>query len=326
MGQTGITPSQLTQEIGRGRFQPVYYFYGEEDFRKAEAVKYIVNYYLPQQQRTLNFIRLTVEKNDFESICGEIAAIPMLGERRLVLIDEIQKLKPTQQKKFFSLLASPLPDTVVILSSPASRTPDKKSAFFRDVGQMAEVIQFSRLTESMAQSKIEKFLETSGFTFDKDAIELLISVTDGDSGGLTGELEKLVLYSEAEKHIGMDEVKAVASSYVQFNVFELIDLISTKSSEKALLAYQDLTQKGTRPESLLWQLSSHMINLLKIHTGKQVMAKPFVVNKLRQQARVFSRQRTVEAITLIAETERSLRRSRLRPEFLVENLIRKISA
>jgi|GEM_PF-3659101 len=69
-----------------------------------------------------------------------------------------------------------------------------------------------------------------------------------------------------------------------------------------------------------------MINLLKVHTGKQIMAKPFVVNKLRQQARAFSRQQTVEAINLIAETERNLRRSRLRPEILVENLIRKVSA
>jgi len=321
-----MTPAQLTQEIGRGRFQPAYYFYGEEDFRKAEAVKYVANNYLPQQQRTLNFIRLTVEKNDFESICAEIASIPMLGERRLILIDEIQKLKPTQQKKFFSLLIPPLPDTVIILSSPAAHTPDKKSAFLRDVGQIAEMIQFNRLTDSMAESKIEKFFESSGFTYDKEAIELLISVTDGDSGGLTGELEKLVLYSEEKKHIGMDEVKAVASSYIQFNLFELIDLISTKRREEALLAYQDLIQKGTRPESLLWQLSSHMINLLKVHTGKQIMAKPFVVNKLRQQARAFSRQQTVEAINLIAETERNLRRSRLRPEILVENLIRKVSA
>jgi len=51
----------------------------------------------------------------------------------------------------------------------------------------------------------------------------------------------------------MDEVNAGASSYIQFNLFELIDLISTKRREEALLAYQDLIQKGTRPESLLWQ-------------------------------------------------------------------------
>lgn len=325
MASSFITAEHLTIEIGRGRYRPVYYFFGEEDFRKSEAVKYILNHYVPEQQRVFNFSRLSIEKIDFETVCSELAAIPMLGERRLILINEAQKLKPTQQKRLFSLLGNPSPETIIILSSPAARTPRKNSAFFKAVGRVAQPVQFGRLTRNMATIRIHKRLESAGFTYDKEAIDLLISLTDGDFGGLDGELEKLTLSSEKGSHIGLGDVRRMASSYQDFNIFELIDLIAEKKADRALEAYHDLIRKGMRPASLLRQLSNHILNLLRVHTGKQVSGAPYFVNKLRHQAPLFDKEKVLDAISRIAATEREIRRSAIKPPILVENLIREIS-
>lgn len=325
MAVRDLTPKELSKQIGGGSFKPVYYFYGEEDFRKVEAIKFILNHYIPQAQRLMNFTRFTVDKTDFETICAELAAIPMLGERRLIHIDEIQKLKPTQQKQFFALLATPIPETMIILSTPAARTPKKNVAFFKNVVKIAAPVVFRRLQSDSARSRIEKQLKTRGLTYDREAIDLLISITDGNYGGLMGELEKLSLMSDEGGHIGLAEMEKLASSYEDFNIFTLIDLIAEKQTDRALYTNQDLILKGTRPASIPVMLAGHMMKLLLIHTGKKVAGAPFYISKLKAQARIFDREKVLAAITLIAAAEHDIRRSKLNQVVLVENLIREIS-
>ncbi len=320
-----MTPTQLLKEIGAGRFKPAYYFYGEEDYRKTEAARFIVNNFIPQQQRLLNHVKLAADKADLETLCNEIAAIPMLGERRCVQIDEVQRLKPTQQKKLFALLESPVPGLLVILSSPAAHTPDKKSAFIREVSKIAEAVKFDRLTASDARSRIERSLRSSGFTYDAEAIDLLVSLTGGDFGGLTGELEKLALSAEEHSHIGVAEVKLLVSSHEEFTIFELIDLIAAGNTDRALYVCYDLMQRGNKPVPILRMLSRHLINLAKVHAGKKIAGHPFFVDKLRKQARRFDDSRVGTAIARVAETEREIRHSSVDNEILLENTIRDIS-
>jgi len=320
-----MTPAQLLKEIGAGRFKPAYYFYGEEDYRKAEAVRYIVANFIPQQQRLLNHVKLSVSKADFETICGEIAAIPMIGERRCVQIEEAQRLKPTQQKRLFPILQSLPSDLLVILSSPAARTPDKRSAFLRDIGKVAVAVKFDRLTASSAKSRIERFLRSNDFTFDPEAVDLLVSMTGGDFGGLTGELEKLALSSDDKQHIGIAEVKSLVSSHEEFTIFELIDLISAGKSDRAMYVCYDLIQRGNNPVPILRMLSRHLINLAKIHAGKKMSGHPFFIDKLRRQARTFDEGRLLAAIERLAEVERDMRRSSVDDTILLENMIRDIS-
>jgi DNA polymerase-3 subunit delta len=320
-----MTPVDLIREIGLGKFRPVYYFYGDEDFRKREAIKYLLTNYLPQQLRLLNYTQLAIDKNDFETICREVATIPMLGERRLVVVDEIQKLKGDQQKRFFAFLANPNPETVVILTSPAARTPQYKSAFLTQVAKIAESIKFDPLTEDAAKGRISKVLENAGLTYDREALELLYQLTGEDFGGLTAELEKLTISMDQGGHVGLAEVKQLVSSHEEYTQFEVIDLITSGRRDKALLAYNDLVQKGMSPASFVTFLAGRMTDLLKIHTGKNVDAKPFYVNNLRRQARSFAVSKVLAAFSLIADADRKIRRSEAASDVVVENLIRQIS-
>jgi len=320
-----MTPTQVFEEIKRGKFRPVYYFYGEEDYRKTEAARFLLKQFLPDEQQVLNAVRLTAGKADFEGICAEISSLPMLGERRFISIDEIQKLTPTQQKKLASLLAHPIPEMVIVLSSPAVRTPKKNSAFFRDIGKIGEPVFFGRLSGQTARLKIESQLKSAGFTYDAEAVALLLDLTGGDFGGLTGELEKLSLSAESGSHIGVEQVKIMASSYQEYNIFELIDFVAAHKIDRALAVYNDLIQKGMYPVPIVNILSGHLVKLMLIHEGKNVPGAPFYVNKLRSQAGSYPREKLKEAIIRTAETDRAIRQTKVAPEFLVENLIREIA-
>ncbi|MEE9443396.1 MAG: DNA polymerase III subunit delta [candidate division Zixibacteria bacterium] len=315
----------LKKEIGAGKYRPVYYFYGEEDYRKVEAYKYLLNNYIPGRQKLLNSNKFSADKIDLETIICELSAIPMLGERRLIFIENIQKLKPTQYKWLFNFLTAPPPETVVILSTPGSYTPDKRGAFFKAITKIAEPMQFTRLKAGSAKVRIIRHLESLGFTFDAEAVDLLVSLTDGDFGGLAGELDKLAISNESGSHIGINEIKSLSSSHEEFGIFELIDMIAEKDSNRALFAYNDMVKKGSNPTGLLFLLSRHLMSLLKIHAGKKLARHPFFISKLKKQAALYDKNATLNAISKIAITERKVRKSGLEPVLLVENLIREIS-
>ncbi len=315
----------MIKEIGSGKFRPVYYFFGDEDYRKKEAVKFILSHYISGKNNQLNLSKMSADKTELESIIGEIAAIPMLGDRRLIYVEDVQRLKPTQYKKLFGYLKSPPPETVIILSSPSVRTPQKKSAFFREVKKISELVQFNKLTDQKTRARIIRHLQSEGYTYDEEAVELLLSLTGGNFGGLVGELEKLSLSQETGSHIGLEEIKKLASSYEEFGIFELIDMISEKKYENALKAYNDLISRGSSSVGVVVLIGRQMINMLKALEGRKIAGHPFWVDKLRRQANLYGRERVVSAISSIAKTEKDIRTSLLKPNFLVENLIREIS-
>lgn len=320
-----ITAEQLQREIGKSDYRSVYYFFGEEDYRKTEAVKYLLNDYLPEQQRIMNFRRLSTDKIEFDTICNELAALPMLGERRLIVIEEAQKLSPTHQKKLFALLQPAPPDTIVILVSPAVRTPKKTSAFYRAVTKVSQPVSFARLSHEKAAQRVQRQLQAAGVEAEPEAIKLLISLTDGDFGGLVGELEKLTLLAEPGQPVSLNDIRKLTSSYQEFTIFSLTDAIAEGKTDNALRAYDDLILKGNRPTTILWQISNHMFNLLKIHTGKRVVGAQFFIQKLKNQSRLFKLEKALKAIVLVAGAEREIRQSTVKPVVLVENVIRNIS-
>ena len=49
-----MTPQELLKEVSGGHFRPAYYFCGEEDYRVAEAEKFITQTFLPSKQILTN--------------------------------------------------------------------------------------------------------------------------------------------------------------------------------------------------------------------------------------------------------------------------------
>ena len=126
-----MTPGELNKELESGKFRPVYYFYGSEDYRIKEAGKAVAARFLPKSQQSTNVTRMSAAKDKLEDILNELAMIPMLGERQLFNISDIQSLSQLQIKKILSLIDSKDTTRVIILSSPSAKTPRKNTKLFK---------------------------------------------------------------------------------------------------------------------------------------------------------------------------------------------------
>src|SRR5688500_12935867 len=83
----------LFRSLNKGDMARVYYFYGSEDVLKDEAVRAIVDKVLDPTLRDFNFDQRSASQLDAEEINALCNTLPMLAERRVVLLRDIEGWK-----------------------------------------------------------------------------------------------------------------------------------------------------------------------------------------------------------------------------------------
>jgi len=321
-----VSPGELAKEIEAGKFRPVYYFYGSEDYRIKEAQKAVVAKFLPKSLQSTNVTNLSGAKNKLEDILNELAMIPMLGERQLFNITDIQSLSQVQIKNILSLIDSKDPSRVIIFSSPSAKIPRKNTKIFKYLGQETTAIEFAKLKGEAAARRINKMLADEKVTIDKDALDMITQLAGGDLGGMIAEAKKLIDFVGEGGHVGRDEVSMVSSDYQAFKVFELADVAAVGNYDKAMEIIDFLLRRGEKLSSLLFWMGEHFVGLYLAHNRKSSgPGKRDMSWKYNKQLNLFENEQLEEIIKEITKADFELKTSQVKPErLIIERLIFKI--
>lgn len=74
------------EDVRKGRIQPVYLLYGEEEYLVREALEEIVAAVVPEADRELNLFVLGGGPDETERICSALVVPPLLSGRKLVVV------------------------------------------------------------------------------------------------------------------------------------------------------------------------------------------------------------------------------------------------
>lgn len=320
MGQ--IPPQKFVADVQAGKFRPTYYFFGTEDFRITEAVKYLAHQFLPDRQMTTNFLRLDGRKTKCPDLLAELSVLPMLGERQVFSVSDFQSYKPTEIDRVLKLLGQEDPSRIVLLTSPSQRAPKKKSAFIKKIGAVAEIVEFNRLTPSQTASQVKALLIKAELEIEPAALDLLTGLLDGNRGALVSEVDKLVSYKKPGETITSDDIEEVAAGYQTHSIFELAEYVADGKSNQALGLVHRLLAEGSSATGLLYFLGQHFISLYLVSSGKHLEPyRRWLEPKFRSQANRFEPGRLGEILIQIAETDSALRHKRVVPELMLDQLV-----
>lgn len=261
------TPQALAKDIDAGKYKLAYYLMGVEDYRIVEAEKYIVRHFIPDLQLTTNYRKINGRRTSCKNVLAELSNLPMLGERQAFGISEIQSFKPTEVDRIFKLLNPPDPNRIVIFSSPSARMPKKKSAFYQKISKVAEVVEFKRLSGVEVARRIRAGLKRENIDIEPKALNLLVELIGGNSGGVEAELAKLRDFKETGKSVTIEDIKAITSGYEVFNIFELADFIVAGLTKKVLKMMDTLFAEGKTPVAICSLLLTHFISLYLVKNG-----------------------------------------------------------
>ncbi len=322
-----ITPKALAAEVGKGKFRPAYYFFGVEDYRIAEGIKYLTASFLSEEQRLSNVRRLDCRRDSFDTILTELASLPLLGERQVLVIAQFQSLHIKQVERVLALLEPPDANRVVILTSPSSvmargRKDFTGRAFFKKVTKAAAAVEFEKMGMKDVRGMVQRMLKSADVTIAPQAMELLAATIAGNRGGLEGEVNKLIDFVPKGGTITIDEIRRVCSGYEVFNVFELADQIVAGSTARVIKMLDKLLVDGQSPVGILTLLQGHFMSLYLVRGGRRLSGpRAWLTSRFAEQARRYSNERLESIICELAAADADLRGGPLKPESTLQTVI-----
>ncbi len=315
------TPQKLFKDLSSGKFQQAYYFYGPEEYRLIEAQKYLVKAFLPDLQILTNYHKIDGRRTSTADLVTELSNLPMLGERQVFAISDIQSFKPKELERIFKMLTPPDPNRVIVFSSPASKVPKKSSAFYKAISKVTEPVEFKKLTEQTAMSQIQGKLRKESIEIEPAALTLLTKLIDGNRGALEGEVGKLIDYKGSGQTVTVEDVKTVAVGYEVFNLFHLADQVVAGNTKKALQMISSLIAEGISAAALTSLLQQHFLSVYLVKNGKKPVGnRAFLIQSFREQGMRYTNEQLESIIGDIAQLDSDLRRSSLKPEMALQML------
>ncbi|MFZ1683197.1 MAG: DNA polymerase III subunit delta [Candidatus Zixiibacteriota bacterium] len=317
-----MTPQQLSKDIQAGKFASAYYFYGTEQYRIVEAVKFIAGQFLPSKLVSTNFRRIDGKRTPVGELLAELAAYPMLGERQVFAVSDFQHYKPKDVERVLKMISPDDAARIVIMTSPADKKPKWDSAFLKAVKNVAIDVEFKKLTDDEIQAVIRNKMTKAGKEIASDAVAALSELVAGDRGALETECEKLLDYRAGEKDVTLAHVRAVAAG-VQFgSVLEIGDCVVRGNTRQILEQFRFLIADGTTPTGLVYFLGQHYMTLYQIKNGRPLEPwRKWLTANYRKQADLYDNQQLEDIIVQLAETDGKMRRYGVKPDILLEMMV-----
>lgn len=182
------TLEDALRSVKRGEIALAYYVHGPEDLLKDELVRGLLEHVLDPGLRDFNLDQRSAGQLDPEEIYTLCRTPPMMAERRVVVLRDVEawKRKTRSRSAALEYLGKPSPETVLVLVQGAGDLKEDK-----DLARLAVTIACEPLPPDRAVRWTVRRAKRLGVTVEPDAAEHLVRAVGTDLGALASELEKL---------------------------------------------------------------------------------------------------------------------------------------
>jgi DNA polymerase-3 subunit delta len=220
--------ASLRPALHEKQFSPAYYLYGEDDYLKEEALRKLIDAAVDPSTRDFNLDVRKGSELDAATLDSLLASMPMMAERRVIVVRDVNTLKKDARGALEAYLRAPASDVVVILTAAAEAKVDKF------LSEVAVAIDCERLTGAQVPkwivARVEKHLR---MRISGAAVELLQSAVGSDLSELAIELDKLAAYC-GEREIDETAVADIVGVRRDETPARLFDAIAMRDRDLAL--------------------------------------------------------------------------------------------
>ena len=243
----------LREALQDKKFAPAYYFFGEDEYQKDEAVRRLVDAAVDPATRDFNLDQRRGSELDAAGVSSLVGIPPMMAERRVVVIRDVTGLKKDARAALERYLHSPSPDTLVVMTAPAEAKDDK------GLSGRAVATEFKALNDGQIAKWIQSRASEIGASITPGAAALLQAAVGSDTAQIAVELNKLVSYCGA-KPIDESAVSDVVGVRPEETLSGLLDAVAERNVNTALtLITPVLTHAKTSAVYIVMALTTQML-------------------------------------------------------------------
>jgi DNA polymerase-3 subunit delta len=256
----------LQRSLAKGEVQSVYYFFGDEDLLKDEAVRRITELAVAEPTRDFNLDRRRAPELTAEQFRSLVETPPMLATRRCVVLTEVeclQQKRPRQQALRAAVshyVATPSPETVLVLVQSAGAKPEPAL----ERGTVA--VDFEVLEPARVLKWIHHRAREGGLTLEDDAARHLQEAVGDDLPQLAGEVAKLAAAARGRTMTVADVADLVGVRHGE-TVGNFVDAVTGRRfAAAAAMTPELLASPGNSGVRLLSTLATALIGLALART------------------------------------------------------------
>ncbi|MCZ6788708.1 MAG: DNA polymerase III subunit delta [Chloroflexi bacterium] len=251
----------------------IYLFYGDDEFSLHEHMRRIKGEIGSDELVDANTTTLDGATVTPQQLLEASAVIPFLAERRLIIVWGLfQRFSPQRERgrsgrkgrargqaadEWAELpdMLTQVPDTTVLVFADGPLRRD--NPLLRQMVSHVEVRTFPLLKGQDLAAWIRQRMASAGATINEPATRLLAEYVGGDLWVMSGEVEKLALYSQGEE-ISEEAVRLLVGHSREASIFDIVDAVLGGKASAALLGLRQLLESGADSSYVIVMLARQL--------------------------------------------------------------------
>ncbi|MDP2599954.1 MAG: DNA polymerase III subunit delta [Deltaproteobacteria bacterium] len=318
---------KLNTELRAKKFSPCYLLAGPERHLVLTAQRQILNAVFGGTPQNVD--RFSFEKTKPASVVDSLNTASLLSPKRVVVVEEADRLKKADWEILKDYLAKPNPQSVLVLIAESIKPGDLKS-----LSSKTAIVECKKLYPNQLPQWINMEAKNSGAQISQEAARFLGDLIGADLGAIHQSLEKLLLFVGNRGLIQLEDVEKVIANTAQKNVFDMTNAIGAKKPVEALQFLNNILEQGEMPIRIFAMILRHFRLLAKAQEvlaksgsnvqtslAKELGVNPYFAKDYAVQAKRFRPRGWGKRFETLAESDRALKSSRLKSQAVLEKLI-----
>lgn len=273
----------------------VYLFYGDNSLAISETLAELEAKLGPSSE--FNLHRLSGKALDLEQLRAACGALPFLSSRRLIVVEQAEKI-PAVAADAFAQLLDELPETAALVLIEQVQMDrgrgNKKVSFLHTWAQEHPERTYVRaFMNPKGSAFVDWISERSRGRIEPDAAQLLAHYVEEDPLLAEQELQKLLNYVDDERPIAVEDVERLTPSHGHLDIFAVVDKLG--DTQGTLPRLQRLLEDQDPAYVFLMLVRQFRLMILArraIEIGEDPIASmkvpPFVARKASAQSQQFT--------------------------------------
>lgn len=304
---------KILEHIKTNTYPKFYLFYGSEKYMVSQMKEQLKNA-LVSKEDTMNYSYFEGKKTDSLEVAELAKTLPFFSDHRLIILDQTGLGKKADDK-FLEQLKECADTTVMIFIED---DVDKRSKIYKYLSKEGHVVSFEAASDKDLAKWIQSLLKREQKQMSSPVLRSFLYRCGSDMFTLKNELEKLVSYTDDRTEITQKDLDALTSSQTTNQIFVMLEAIARKQRDKVLTLYYDLIELKESPFGILALLVRQCNQLLQVKDlesrgqsnstiAKKIKVPPFVVGKLKEQAKLFRMDTLYQMVEACAKTDEQIK-------------------